>query len=443
MKNIILLLIFNLINSTVFSQNLVPNPSFEYYTELPTWMGNGHVDYAFPWFRTPYFPGVGGTSVDYINTNMPLNIQSGDVYELPLSGNAYLSFYSCWYSSNMNSAESFEVRLIEPMQIGETYKVSFYVKKSQLGYLEGACLYGSDELGVYFHTDTIYGIAYKAEHEDITIIENSLNLFVPDTTPWGNPTFVFSQYLQTPDVALDTLINDEENWYLVTDTVYADKPYEFMTFAQFRPFEEIQWEIDTTCGFSSALSRMLIDDVSVHLINEQHLIADAGEDTTICLGASVQIGTSEHEDYMYWWTPNEDMETSIYGNVNPGMLWVSSTETTTYTLTQKDFAFLETTDQITITVEECIGINEYENTGIKVYPNPVKNDMVIDLLSDFEELITLSIYDLKGTLVHQELVSETTSFISLNKLNSGTYIYKVYTDTAILHQDKLVKLPNN
>ena len=93
------------------------------------------------------------------------------------------------------------------------------------------------------------------------------------------------------------------------------------------------------------------------------------------------------------------------------------------------------------------GSNELQmanrNPFVKVYPNPVKNDMVIDLLSDFEELITLSIYDLKGTLVHQELVSETTSFINLNKLNSGTYIYKIYTDTAILHQDKLVKLPNN
>jgi len=93
------------------------------------------------------------------------------------------------------------------------------------------------------------------------------------------------------------------------------------------------------------------------------------------------------------------------------------------------------------------GSNELQmakrNPFVKVYPNPVKNDMVIDILNDFEELITLSIYDLKGTLVHQELVSETTSFINLNNLNSGTYIYKIYTDTAILHQDKLVKLPNN
>ena len=49
------------------------------------------------------------------------------------------------------------------------------------------------------------------------------------------------------------------------------------------------------------------------------------------------------------------------------------------------------------------GSNELQmvkrNPFVKVYPNPVKNDMVIDLLNDFEEVITLSIYDLKGTLV--------------------------------------------
>lgn len=98
------------------------------------------------------------------------------------------------------------------------------------------------------------------------------------------------------------------------------------------------------------------------------------------MGASVQIGTSEHEDYMYWWTPNEEMETSIYGNVNPGMPWVNPTETTTYRLTQKDFAFEETIDVVTITVEVCPGFSVGETVAetIKIFPNPAKNFIEIE-----------------------------------------------------------------
>ena len=71
------------------------------------------------------------------------------------------------------------------------------------------------------------------------------------------------------------------------------------------------------------------------------------------MGDSIQIGTTEYEDYMYWWSPNEEIALDTFGYVNPGMPWVKPTVTTTYTLTQKDFAFEETTDEVTITVEFC------------------------------------------------------------------------------------------
>jgi hypothetical protein len=312
---------------------------------------------------------------------MPLTLYNKDTYEFqtPKSGYAMASFFSCNYNEVIQTSEPFQVRLKEQMEVGEIYQVSFYIKKANY-YNSGECYYGSDELGIYFHTDTIYGMAYESEHEDISKIENALNLYVMDTTIWGNPYPVLSQFLQTPDVALDTLINDEVNWYLVTDTVYADKAYEFMTFARFNMFEDIQWAIEEDCIWGTAVSAMLVDDVSVHLVNEEHIEANAGLDTTICLGASVQIGTSEHEDYMYWWTPNEEMETSIYGNVNPGMPWVNPTETTTYTLTQKDFAFEETIDVVTITVEVCPGFSVGETVAetIKIFPNPAKNFIEIE-----------------------------------------------------------------
>jgi len=126
---------------------------------------------------------------------------------------------------------------------------------------------------------------------------------------------------------------------------------------QFRPSYEIQWELEPDCGWSAEYAVNYVDDVSVYLLGEEHLEANAGLDATICNGDSIQIGTTEYEDYLYWWSPNNDMLISDFGGFNTGMPWVSPTETTTYTLIQKYFAFEETTDEVTITVEFCPGFS--------------------------------------------------------------------------------------
>lgn len=57
MKKFLALILLNTIPISSFAQNLVPNPSFEVFTELPTWMGNGQIYFAFPWFKSPAFLG--------------------------------------------------------------------------------------------------------------------------------------------------------------------------------------------------------------------------------------------------------------------------------------------------------------------------------------------------------------------------------------------------
>ena len=422
------------------AQNLVPNASFEIYSEmLSTFMANADLEYATPWFNTPTDPvGGGGATPDYINITMPLTIYNNDTYEFqtPKSGNAMAGFVTSNHTINSESvlSEPFQTRLKEAMVVGETYQVSFYIKKANY-YDLGECQIGSDELGIYFHTDTIYTATLDKDSVDI---DGYLKFYEMDTTDWGNPYAVFSEFLQEPDVALDTLINDEENWYLVTDIVFADKPYEFMTFARFNLFEDIQWAIDEDCMWGTSVSMMLVDDVSVHLVNEEHIDADAGQDTTICNGASVQIGTSEYEDYMYWWTPNEDMEMSIYGNVNPGMPWLSPIETTTYTLTQKDFAFVETTDQITITVEECIGINEYEMLAesIIVSPNPASNFVTI---KSKYEITSWKLLDGIGREVLSSKVKvENTFSVNISSFDAGVYYLELIINNQRIVKDLLL-----
>jgi len=414
------------------AQNLVPNPSFEEYTgELPFVMNNANLDIANNWFITPGGPGgAGATTPDYMNLNMPLLIFGGDTYELqtPNSGNGMGGLYTCTYNSFNFARESFQVKLKEPMQVGEIYQISFYLKKIN-PYGVGGCVRGSDELGVYFHTDTVYLRAHAEDFEDPYKLDNYLELWSQYTNEFGNTAYEFTDVLQEPDIQLNEIVEDEEMWVLVSDTVYAHEPYEFMVFSRFSLFEEILWEDSEDCTMLGATSYMYCDDVSVHLVNEEHIEADAGVDVTICNGDSIQIGTTEYEDYMYWWSPNEEIALDTFGYVNPGMPWVKPTETTTYTLIQKDFSFEETTDEVTITVEYCPGFSVKESVAeaIKIFPNPAKNFIEIESVHVIDSWKVLDVLG-KKVASSKYLESSTNLIIDVSSFDAGLYFLEMELD---------------
>lgn len=361
MRNLIFILLLQL---PLYSQNLVPNPSFEIYTDLPTSLNNGHVEFATPWFEVPASPWLTGasSSTEYFNTTMPLNILLGDTYEIQSAqtGNAYAGFLACSPVDWRTTFENLEVQLISPMQVGNTYSVSYYISMSKSLYLVALCGWGSDELGIYFHTDTIYQADTIPDNHTNELFEHALTIVEGEYIPViEQSVYSFVDYSVEQDMELDHVINNDEIWVRIQDTIYADKPYEFMVFSQFNPYSEIEWVENFDCFmFGNNASYFLIDDVSVHLIEEEHHEANTGADTLICFGDSIQIGTSALEDYMYWWSPNENIALDTFGYVNPGMPWVSPTETTQYILTQKDFAFIESIDTVSIyvsnTLSDCI-----------------------------------------------------------------------------------------
>ena len=419
----------------LIAQNLVPNPSLETYIDLPTGMFTGTLDdYAPPWFVPPADVNTsGGSSPNYINTQMPLTLYFDDTYDFTEahSGYGYAQFGTAYYNKPPQSTlnyghESIEIRLEEPMQVGESYIVSFYVRYAPLACYEAACHFANDELGLYLHTDTIYGRAYVKDVTDS--IDNAIVLFQEDTVnAYGFD--VFLDYAVEPHLQLDTVLTEEMGWHLIKDTIYADKPYVYMYWGQFRPAYEIQWVVDTTCGWSSQYSVVYVDDVSVHLLEEEHIEANAGVDATICQGDSLQIGTSDYEDYMYWWSPNEEMITSDFGGVNPGMPWVKPTETTTYTLTQKDFGFIESTGEVTITVEFCPGFSVAETVEetIKIFPNPAKNFIEIESL---EAVSSWKLLDAKGKEVacSKYLVYSKNFLLDISGLDVGLYFLEMEVD---------------
>ena len=241
--------------------------------------------------------------------------------------------------------------------------------------LEAGNVQGSDEFGVYFYGDTIFN---KGNTDYQELGSFMLDAFV-DINDSGNPYWNYIEYAVTPYFELDTIVSSIQEWYFMEGTFIPEDTLNFMVFGQFNSGNDISWGGDIFGEWStSTYSVFVLDDVSIYEVGEIRYIADAGPDSTICLGDSIQLGTHDYEDYWCWWTPNDGMPIS-WADKNPGMPWVSPTVTTTYDLFQKDFSFVESSDAVTIKVGDCNqDISEYLASKIKIYPNPASSSVNIE-----------------------------------------------------------------
>ena len=77
-----------------------------------------------------------------------------------------------------------------------------------------------------------------------------------------------------------------------------------------------------------------------------------------------------------------------------------------------------------------LGNNDFVLSEFKMYPNPAKEYVTIDL-SDLTSNATIFIYDYLGRLVKKELLNTTSSRIETSNLQKGTYIVKVDSDNGL------------
>ena len=206
-KNV--LLFFNLFFSCCFSQNLVPNPSFELHDTCPN--SSGQIDYCINWFNPTL-----GTS-DYFNTcfdtvnnwyaivDVPTN-QFG--YQIAKTGNAYSGFLaSDNVSWPINYREYIEVKLNNPLITGNRYFVRFYVS------LADSSNYATSDIGLYFSNDsTLSDTSYLLYHTPQIV--NFPDNFLSDKINWklisgeyiavgGEQYITIGNFKQ--DTAMDTL----------------------------------------------------------------------------------------------------------------------------------------------------------------------------------------------------------------------------------------------
>ncbi len=390
-------IIFLLINiSSLNSQNLVSNGDFESYINCPNNSYSTTIILATPWQN----PNSG--TADYFNGcaayNSGFNVPGGlgGFYQIAHSGIGYAGFYSIQHPFN-DAREYIQGAISDSLIIGKCYSVTFYAN------LMNKLKIGANNLGAYISQTAVTSSGY-----------NVLN-YNPQIILQGNPPIV------------DTI-----NWTKISDLYQAVGGEKYITIGNFNyDSTTVEQIVDSTSSYNAAY--YYIDDVSIYEIKT----SDAGRDTTVCTGDSVQLGTNNYEGVTYSWQP-----TTGLSNANIGNPMASPSIATTYYLTQTT-PCATTVDSVMVTVGNCtVGINEYknENSNFKLYPNPSNGNFTLEYHLESNQSGSLTIYDVTGKQISSKNLnsSNTNVLIDATHLDAGVYYYEIKISGFKTKADKLI-----
>jgi len=220
------LVVFLASSSFSFSQNLVPNPSFEQYDTCPT-------NSTPPW-RGPKDWIINVNSADYYNScatqasgvSVPKN---GFGYQIPNTGNSYCGLYGIARDGAMNdSREYLGCQLITPLIIGQKYYLTLKASLSSKW-----C--AVNKLGILFTNNNYFG-----------------NTLIIQKPPLLINNFAHVYY--------DSLITDTLGWTSIKGSFIADSAYQYTligNFFDYANFDSILY-IGNKCG-----AYYFVDDICV------------------------------------------------------------------------------------------------------------------------------------------------------------------------------------
>jgi hypothetical protein len=354
--------------------NLVPNPSFEQYDTCP--YSSGQAFLATPW--------ITHMSSDYLNScgtsnyNVPLNYYG---YQTAHSGQAYCQMATFTWNPSYNYREFLQVQLLDTLEAGRTYCISFFVSTS-----ENFSQYYCPEIGVNF--------------SDTAIIPVSL-ISLPITCEIN-----YSAQFENP---VTNLIKDTA-WTLVSGEYVAEGNEIWITIGNFKTDSNSLYSYFH--GVGSYYSAVYIDDVSV----TKKIEAVAAPDTSICINDSVRIGAPYLDmGINYTWFPSTGLSNSTLANP-----FAKPQSTTTYYLIVLDTGAIycqgTSIDSITVSVDDCS----------PVVPLSIPTLLINDdrfFISSLPKNTSLTIYDSRGRLVFSEYNYQ--NEFSVINLQAGIYLYQL------------------
>jgi gliding motility-associated-like protein len=358
--------------------NLVPNWSFEDYTDCPNSTGAEcdnltRLVYKLKDWRCIYNK---DSSPDYINncsSNWGLNNLYG--FQDAKTGDGYIAarFGHFFFPDTFFLNESFQCTLKDTLKFNKTYCVEFYVSLTDKAYL------AKSNFGAFFSFNHFFLNSYY---------NPNLGVF---------SSFFFDSIPQVEN-PLGQFLSDKINWTKINGSFVAKGGESNLTlgfFGQNSIYDTLTVSQDV---FLANFSTYYIDDVSV----EEVINAQAGEDKVINCGDTVVIGADSAIGATYQWFPSA-------GLVNDKVAFAQAhpTITTTYVL-QKTQCKVITYDTVIVTVNgKCPIINQ--DIDDLVIPNVFtpNQDGVNDVwqfnLGIGNTLKSLHIYNRWGNLVAEIL----------------------------------------
>ncbi len=109
-----------------------------------------------------------------------------------------------------------------------------------------------------------------------------------------------------------------------------------------------------------------------------------------------------------------------------------------YCVTVTDGLGCEVTDCITVGVDPSTGINALNDSGIKLYPNPVAGALTLEINN--AEKNTLYLFDVSGKLQISVVLNNGNNTVATTTLSNGVYFYQIRNETnGAAINGKLVK----
>ena len=220
----------------ISAQNLVPNPSFEEFSQCPDQLNQ--VPYATGWSSF-------GSTPDYYNACNYSSLFNSEVYAVPdnyygfqyaAEGSAYCGLIS-WQGDGSNIREMIGAELITPLDSGITYFVSL---KFNFPYREGNPCWNTaiKNLGVRF---TNFQYSENSPHPVDDSCHVCSNQLIMDTLNWIEVS--------------GTFIPDQQYNYIVIGNFYSDATTDtMMLFAPFNCGNCSSYYVDEICVSTNSLT---------------------------------------------------------------------------------------------------------------------------------------------------------------------------------------------
>lgn len=362
--------------------NLVPNPSFEIYTDCPDF--SGQITRAQNW----YSPTTG--TPDYYNScstelysSVPVN-KNG--FQYPKTGNAYCSVGVLLVN---DSREYIQCQLTNELIADKYYCLSYYVSATE------------------------YRTNYFIKNIDAFLSTDEVSNFT-DFYPILN--FI-------PQIKNDEIIQDSVSWVLIQGMYLAQGGERYLTIGNFLDSNNTEYiQVNNQNGGGAMV---YIDDVSIIEISMPLIKGN----TNICDGDTAKLIAEGDISEFAWFEENNPGV--VLSNANT--LNIFPTQPTTYVLKSK---VCNSEIETKVIVDVC-------NDGqpfIGLYPNPTSDLLNINLHNLNPIGKTLLIYNAVGQLVFTENINSDIYTINTASLANGVYTVAVLDSKKHLAKEKFVVL---